>query len=349
LGFYFAEAGDDVAVIARAGARAEFETFAGGAFEGELVEFDAGSFGDEGAFEFFFGEEIVRDERRAGAAVAFVIFLRGFEERFGGFAESLRLVEKDDGTQGGFGEFEDGGSGGFCGCADPCAGFPVFGLFAAGGGHGPFGEREDGGFVYGGDGTLGAWLEFADGFDGVTEEFNADGARSFGREDVDDAAADGELAGEFDGFRAGVADGGEMVDELVVGEFGVFGENLREGEVDVGILIAPERGGDRRDDERGFAVAESIECGGAAFENVCVRGLGIPGETVEGGKDGYAAGGAGKNLGEEAEGFGELFGAAIGFGDEESGAAKFVGEVGGEERFGDVVKAGERDEVGILT
>ncbi len=37
------------------------------------------------------------------------------------------------------------------------------------------------------------------------------------------------------------------------------------------------------------------------------------------------------------------FGAFVGFGDEVGGATKFVGDVGGDEGFGDVVEAGERD------
>ena len=39
---------------------------------------------------------------------------------------------------------------------------------------------------------------------------NADGARGFGGENVDDAAADRELAGHVDHFGAGVADGGDV-------------------------------------------------------------------------------------------------------------------------------------------
>ena len=54
------------------------------------------------------------------------------------------------------------------------------------------------------------------------------GRRASGEKNVDDAAADRELAGEVDHFRAGVADAAEMVDECFVRDFGVFGENLRE-------------------------------------------------------------------------------------------------------------------------
>ena len=112
---------------------------------------------------------------------------------------------------------------------------------------GPFGEREQSCADDWGDRALGARVEFADGFDGVAEEFDADGALGFGGEDVDDAAANGELAGEFDHFGAGVADGAEMEEEIVERSFDVAGEGAGEGEVDVGILVAPEGGGDRGD------------------------------------------------------------------------------------------------------
>ena len=94
---------------------------------------------------------------------------------------------------------------------------------------GPFGERKQRGADDGRDRALGARVEFADGFDGVAEEFDADGARRFGGEDVDDAAADGELAGEFDHFGAGVADGAEMEEEFVERSFDVAWRGCERG------------------------------------------------------------------------------------------------------------------------
>jgi hypothetical protein len=76
---------------------------------------------------------------------------------------------------------------------------------------------------------LGARIEFANGFHGVAEEFDAHGALRLWRKNVDDAAAHGELAGEIHHFGARVADSAEVLDEGFVGEFGIFGENLREG------------------------------------------------------------------------------------------------------------------------
>src|SRR5260221_3314908 len=76
---------------------------------------------------------------------------------------------------------------------------------------------------------------------------------------------------------------------------------------DVGILVAPKRGGHRCDNEGNFAVRQAVESGGAAFEDVGVRRLRIPGQIVEGGPDGDPAGGSRKNLAEEAERFGGNF------------------------------------------
>jgi hypothetical protein len=140
-----------------------------------------------------------------------------------------------------------------------------------------------------------------------------------------------------------------MGDEFLVGNFRVFGESAREGEVHVGILIAPESGGHRRDDERDFAIGETIESGGTALEDVGVRRLRVPGKTIERGQNGYAAGMTRKYLEEEAETVGEGLSATIGIGDEESRAAEFVGEIGGDEGFGDLLQAGKSDQIAVGT
>ena len=61
-----------------------------------------------------------------------------------------------------------------------------------------------------GCGALGFGVEFADGFDFVAEELDADGTIGFGRVDVEDAAAARELAGHLDESICGVADAGEV-------------------------------------------------------------------------------------------------------------------------------------------
>ena len=121
-----------------------------------------------------------------------------------------------------------------------------------------------------------------------------------------------------------------MGDEFFVRNLGIFGESACEGEVNVGILVAPESGGNRGDDEGDFAVSETVEGGGAAFENVRVGRLRIPRKTVERGQDGNAAGVAGEYLEEEAETVGEGLSAAVGVGDKEGWAAEFVSEIGGD-------------------
>ena len=78
-----------------------------------------------------------------------------------------------------------------------------------------FGEREEQGVVEGGAGALGLGVEVADGFDLVAEEVDADGAVDLGGVDVEDAAAEGDLAGHLDYVDAGVADGEEVLDEHV--------------------------------------------------------------------------------------------------------------------------------------
>ncbi len=65
-------------------------------------------------------------------------------------------------------------------------------------GDGGFGEREEQGVVERGAGALGLGVELADGFDLVAEEVDADGAVRLGGVDVDDAAAEGDLAGHLD-------------------------------------------------------------------------------------------------------------------------------------------------------
>jgi hypothetical protein len=57
----------------------------------------------------------------------------------------------------------------------------------------------------------------------------------------------------------------------------------------------------------------------------------------------------GKYLEKETKTVGEGLSAAIGVGDEESGAAEFVGEIGGDEGFGEALEAGKSNEIGVGT
>ena len=54
-------------------------------------------------------------------------------------------------------------------------------------------------------------------------------------------------------------------------------------------------------------------------------------------------------MGKEAEDFSEFFRATIRFGDDEGRAAKFVGEIGGDKGFGDILQSGKANKVGIGT
>jgi hypothetical protein len=76
-----------------------------------------------------------------------------------------------------------------------------------------------------------------------------------------------------------------------------------------------------------------------------VRRLRIPGKTVERRQNGDAARGAGEDLGEKSQNFGNFFRAAVVFGDEVGGAAEFVGDVGGDEGFRYILQAGKAYEI----
>ncbi len=78
--------------------------------------------------------------------------------------------------------------------------------------HGPFGKGKQRGTHDGSDGALGSGIEFADGFDGVAQEFDAHGAGRLWRENVDNTATNGELAGHLDHFGARVADRADVSD-----------------------------------------------------------------------------------------------------------------------------------------
>jgi hypothetical protein len=58
---------------------------------------------------------------------------------------------------------------------------------------------------------------------------------------------------------------------------------------------------------------------------------------------------SGKNLKEEAEIIGEEFSTTVGIGKEEGGPTKFVGEIGRNKGFGDVLETREGGELGVGT
>jgi hypothetical protein len=222
------EAGDNVAVEARCRARSEFKARAAVGGQAELLKFNARSFMD-GAIEIGFVPEIMGDFRGVGLAVALVILGGGIEMLAGCFAEVDGLIEEDERLERTLGKFKERGGACFPAAANPAGGFPVQDFVAAGSGDAPLGERKNGGFDDGSDGTLGAGIKFANALDGVAEKFETNGTRCFGRENVDDAATNSELAREVDHFGAGITGAGEMSDEFLVRDFRVFGESAREG------------------------------------------------------------------------------------------------------------------------
>ncbi len=136
-----------------------------------------------------------------------------------------------------------------------------------------------------------------------------------------------------------------MREQFFERDFGIGSERAGEREIDVRILIAPERGTYRRDEQRNLPIGEAEKRGGAALENVGVGTLRLPGQGVKGREGGDTAHGAGKDGGEKTQRFGERFGAAVGLGDEERGTAQLVRDVGGHKSLGDIVQTGNGDEL----
>ena len=115
-------------------------------------------------------------------------------------------------------------------------------------------------------------VEAADGFDLVAEEVDADGTVLLGAVDVDDAAANRDLAGHLDDVDAGVADGEQMLDEHVGDVLFADAQVQRERGVVVAAEEAHAGGLDGRDDEaRRVAGADLPERGGAGLLNLRVR------------------------------------------------------------------------------
>ena len=101
----------------------------------------------------------------------------------------------------------------------------------------------------------------------------------FGAIDVDDAAANGELAGHLDDIDAGVADGEKMLDEHLWDV--LFADAEMEGEAAIEVPGEQFHAGgfDRGDDETRTGVVRGNlpESGGA-----CLLNLGVRGEVFEG-------------------------------------------------------------------
>lgn len=115
------------------------------------------------------------------------------------------------------------------------------------------------------DGALGIGIKGADGFDRVAEKLDANRLCRFGREDVDDAAAHGELAGHFTGELAVVAGGDEVIEKILVSDGLVALNGARELVIVGRLAEAPERRLDGHQEEIGFAGGKAPEGDGARF------------------------------------------------------------------------------------
>ena len=80
------------------------------------------------------------------------------------------------------------------------------------------GERQKHGAFDGICGTLRIGIECADGFDRVSQKLDANGLGRFGRENIEDAAANGVLSGHFAGDLLFVAGAIEEADQIFVGD-----------------------------------------------------------------------------------------------------------------------------------
>ncbi len=147
-----------------------------------------------------------------------------------------------------------------------------------------FGERQQERFVHGIGGTLRGGIEAADGFDFVAEEFDADRALGFGGVDIEDAAAQGVLAGHFDDVGGGVADGVQVREQVVDVERFAAAQHAGQVGVVVGRALQDGGGRDRSDDDRRFAGGDLPQGSGALFLQFGMRRKILERQHVAGGK-----------------------------------------------------------------
>jgi hypothetical protein len=168
-----------------------------------------------------------------------------------------------------------------------------------------FSERKKLRFVEAELGALRLGIELADGFNFVAEELDADGAVGFGRVDIEDAAAAGELAGHFDEIHLRVADAGQVAGE----HLDVYFFAAPQGHGQAGVVVAvKELEGRRfnRGDEDGNRAGDQFEERGRAL--LLHVGMGrevFKGKNVVGGQADHLRGVHG--AGEVAAGFEQGF------------------------------------------
>ena len=110
------------------------------------------------------------------------------------------------------------------------------------------------------------------------------GPRLFGREDIENAAADGILADHFDRIAAFVADAFEVLGEIVERDFIFDAQGLGELAVVWRGFGAREGRGDGRERDASVAVGQLAERGGARGQNLGVRRHVLAGSTSSAGR-----------------------------------------------------------------
>jgi len=203
-------------------------------------------------------------------------------------------------------------------------------------------------------GAHGVEVDFVDAIEGVAEEIEADGDAGdgggvvgeggaegggcAGGEDIEDAAAEGEIAGFFDGLDAAVPGGIEPGGEFAGLDGVAFAEEAHDGAEAGGNGDVLHQGLDRGDDDAGLidGGGDDVAEGAEAFGEEIEGDVGFAGEDFEGGK---AEGGDAV--------FGEFIGGIIGFidvGDDQEGeAGGEVGDGAGDEMSGTASGTGADD------
>ena len=205
-----------------------------------------------------------------------------------------------------------------------------------------FGERQQRGAFHGIGGTLRIGIECADGFDRVAEKLDANGLRRFGRENVDDAAANGELSRHLAGDLLFVAGAERKSIRSSWANGFVALDRASQIAIEIAVAHAPQRRLYGRDHQIGFARSQSPERDGAIFGNFRVRRAIFVGQNVVGGKMYDASAGfRGDGAVKPAERLEQFFGALIGVHEQDDGATEFAKNQRDEDRFCGVGETGE--------
>ena len=150
--------------------------------------------------------------RRVGAPVTLVIFRRSREMLRRGFTQSLRLIEEHDRPQRTFCQLKERARPWFAGWPKERGRLPdgIVQICFFWRRHGPLRQRQERRAHDRRNRPLRARVEFAHRFHAVTEQFNAHRASGFRREDINDAAAHGELPRQLHHFGSRVAHGTQV-------------------------------------------------------------------------------------------------------------------------------------------